>query len=256
MREKRGGPGSMIPERSLDYAKYKLRKSLRKWGLWGTVKVGVSKAGAAIRSATPRHRRARAIEREFDRRHGVETEYVIPPDDLDVSTRAKFRRGYQATPVSALHTILNTLQIAYDDFLFVDLGSGMGKALLMASQLPFKKIIGVECSSELHRLAQHNVRNFRSENQRCRNIELVCRDAVEYPLPAQNTVFYLFNPFEQPIMENVLENIRRSLQDHPHKILIAYYNAKYDLTQMAPFLEKVLTGEAGFAFEIYQNREK
>lgn len=209
----------------------------------------------AIRSF--RSRRLEKTEREFDLKHGVKTEdYIEKLDDLNVSSRAEFRNGYHATSAPALQAILSSLQIPYDDFVFIDLGSGMGRAILMASEFPFKKIVGVEFSSELHRVAQQNVLNFRSVSQRCQNIELVCMDAVEYPVPAENTVFYLYNPFQEPIMERVLENIRRSLEDHPREILIAYYNSKYDLVEMAPFLEKVRSGATRHVPPGYQRVEQ
>ncbi len=264
----------MIPEGTFRYAKrklqripYKLQKfshrlqeSLRKRGLQGTSRAAICKIDefirSFIRSLTPERRRAKDKAREFDRKHGVKTEYVISLDDLDVWSRAKFSGGYQATPPSALRAMLGGLQIAYEDFVFVDLGSGMGRAVLIASEFPFKKIIGVEFSSELHRVAQQNVRNFRSGRQECRHIELVCVDAVEYPVPAENTVFYLYNPFQGPKMELVLENIRRSLEDYPHEILITYFNAYHDLFEMAPFLERVRSGrEANNSFVIYRNKK-
>lgn len=245
----------MIPERSPKYVRYKLQKSLRKWGLLGTLNVCIVKVGVLIRRLNPRYRRAKALDWKFDRTYGVETECIIPPDDLDASSRAQFRKGYQATPVFTLQLILNNLHIAYDDFVFIDVGSGMGRAVLLASEFPFKKIVGVECIPELDRIAKRNVLNFRNGKQKCRNIELVCMDAVEYDVPAQNAVFYLFNPFEKPILEKVLANIGRSLRDHPRSIVIAYYNAQYDLVEMAPFLKRVWNGETDYTFAVYRNNE-
>ena len=245
----------MIPERSLEYVKYKIQKSLKKWGLMGTVQVCILKVWGRIRRSSPRHRRAKAMDRMFDRAHGVETECVIPPDDLDGSSSPQFRKGYQATPVLTLQLILNNLPIPYGDFVFVDVGCGMGRAVLLASQFPFKKIVGVECIPQLYRIAKQNVRNFRNGHQQCRDIELVCMDAVEYEVPRQNAVFYLFNPFERPVLEKVLANIGRSLQDHPRSVLVAYYNAQHDLAEMAPFLSEVWRGETDYRFAVYRNRE-
>ncbi len=243
----------MIPERSLDYVKYKVQKSLKKRGLTGTCRVGVAKVAGLIRTLTPRYRRAKALDWEFDRKHGIRTECIIPPDDLDASNGAKYRKGYQATPVLTLQLILHNLRIPYDDFVFIDIGSGMGRALLLASEFPFKKIIGVECIPELHRIAQRNMRNFRKDKQKCAAIELVCMDAADYAIPVQNSVIYLFNPFERPILAKVLDHLGRSLQDHPRSIVVAYYNMKYDLAEMAPFLKEVWRGETDYRFAVYRN---
>ena len=260
----------MIPEQSLRYFKHKLQKipsrlqglsyrlqtTLRKRGVRNTLHVCISKVNESIRGWTAARRRAKYWEREFDRKHGVKTEYLISLHDLDVRDKAEFRIGYQATPPSVLQTILKGLNIPYDDFVFIDYGSGLGRALLVASEFPFKKIIGVEFSSELHRAAQQNVRNFRSANQKCPHIELMCMDALDYPVPAENTVFYLYNPFQGPVMQRVLDNIGRSLEESPRKILIAYFNSHHELLEIAPFLEKVRSGyEANNSFAIYRNKE-
>jgi hypothetical protein len=47
-----------------------------------------------------------------------------------------------------LRETLAALPIAYDKFAFVDCGSGKGRTLLIASEFPFKFIIGVEFAAE------------------------------------------------------------------------------------------------------------
>ena len=49
-------------------------------------------------------------------------------------------------------------------FTFVDLGSGKGRTLLMASDYPFRRIIGVELLPSLHQIAQENLRQYKSES--------------------------------------------------------------------------------------------
>ncbi len=51
-------------------------------------------------------------------------------------------------------------QTMLQDFTFIDLGSGKGRVLLMASEYPFQKIIGVEFMPELHRAAQKNIAGY------------------------------------------------------------------------------------------------
>jgi hypothetical protein len=45
-----------------------------------------------------------------------------------------------------------------EDFTVIDFGSGKGRALIVASECPFRRIIGVEFALELHRDAQQNIR--------------------------------------------------------------------------------------------------
>ena len=71
-------------------------------------------------------------------------------------------------------------------FAFVDMGSGKGRALLVASELPFAKIVGVELSQELHQIAEENVRRYRPESQLCTAFFLHCMNAVEYTVSLQS----------------------------------------------------------------------
>jgi SAM-dependent methyltransferase len=239
----------MMPQQGrLKYFRNKLERSLKKLGLWGALKVGLLMAGRVVRDGMPHYLRFKRIEQEFDRKHNVNTGFLIRNEKLDVA-RTELSNDYQPTPVLALKAILNDLRIACSDFVFIDLGSGTGRALLIASELPFKKIIGVEFSPNLHRIAERNVMNFKSDRQQCRDIELVCSDVLEYQVPAEDTVFYLFNPFLKPIVEKVLETIQASLQDHPRAILIIYYNPVHDeLLEATPFLKKVGSVDARLGF--------
>ena len=76
--------------------------------------------------------------------------------------------------------MLSALPIDYRDFTFIDIGSGKGRTLLMASDYPFRRIIGVELLPELHRIAQENVRKYKNENQKSFAIVSQCVDAREF----------------------------------------------------------------------------
>ena len=66
---------------------------------------------------------------------------------------------------------------------FVDFGSGKGRAILVASRLPFRKVIGVEYSEPLTKIAQENISIFRKHHTIC-DIEAVWADAAwTFPFP-------------------------------------------------------------------------
>lgn len=212
-----------------------------------------------IRKATSLEGRLDRLEREFDRRHGVRTHYIVNLEDLNDAERAEFGERHQPTPASVLQPILSGLPIQHEDFTFVDLGCGMGRAAFLACRLPFKRIIGVEFSAELHRIAEQNRLSFHDENRRCTEIRFVCADAAGYSFPEENTVFYLFNPFGKPTMRKVVENIGRSIKKHPREVLIVYYNpAEAEVLDTAPFLEKIHSADPRpgvHRYAIYRSRE-
>jgi SAM-dependent methyltransferase len=138
----------------------------------------------------------------------------------------------------AFETLMKLLQIWWEDFIFVDFGSGKGRALLLASEYPFRRIIGVEFARELHAAAQVNIARYQSATQRCCAIEVHCQDATEFALPPEPTVFYFYNPFDATVMKKVLANIRASLEAHPRPVFILYCNYLHrELVRQFGFIE-------------------
>lgn len=167
---------------------------------------------------------------------------------------------YEPTPAPVFREMLSRLNIDYSDFVLVDVGSGKGKVLLLASAYPFKKVIGVERWEDLHRIAVNNIRVYGSDRQRCTNIECVCLHACDYPLPEDPAVFYFFNPFAEQVLTRVLENIERSLLANPRRIFIIFYAP---VRRGSPWDRHRIFAEARFlkpirdegTYTIYTNRE-
>jgi len=112
----------------------------------------------------------------------------------------------------------------FRDFTFVDLGCGKGRTLLMASDYPFRRIIGVELLPALHRIAQENLRLFKSASQKCFALEAICGDANAYLFPEGPLVIYLFNPFPESGMRQVAANLAQSLRALPRPVYVLYHN--------------------------------
>lgn len=135
---------------------------------------------------------------------------------------------------------LEPLGIPYGHFLFVDFGSGKGRAVLLASALPFKKIIGIEFSDALTATAKKNLFRYPNELKKCKDIEFVVVDAAEYDLPYEPLVLYFFNPFKRPVMKQVVNNVTRTFEAYPRRIVVVYFSPyQSDLWDKIGFLEKV-----------------
>jgi histone methylation protein DOT1 len=165
------------------------------------------------------------LDRGFDRKHGTTTSRVIALASLEISSE-NVQHGvyYEPTPTRVFRHIMRGLTIAHERFTFCDLGSGLGRTLLLASDYPFHAIVGVEFSETLHRIAEENIRIYRSSRQKCFAIRSAWMDAAEWPIPDEPTVFFLYNPFLPPVMTRVLTNIKESLDRAPREVVIVYYN--------------------------------
>jgi len=117
------------------------------------------------------------MARAFDREFCVETADWVELKLLDIkSPNWKDGFSYDPVPAELFHDAIP--QIKYEDFTFLDLGSGKGKALLLASEFPFQKIVGVDFSSELNAIAQQNFRTYKSTTQRCKDVKIICADVA------------------------------------------------------------------------------
>jgi predicted RNA methylase len=208
----------------------RLREALRRYGLFGTLRLVGHTFTSMIEERSPARRREWQRQLEFDTKYGIDTAIKVAATELRVpdpgSKAALHAVGYQPTGVSALHQILQAIPLDFANWTFVDIGAGKGRALLVGSHYPFRRIIGVELSPHLVAIARRNVATYRDPAQRCRAIECVCGDASRYRLPDEgNVLLYLYNPFGEPIMRTFLETIGEAVASaRKRQIWIAYAN--------------------------------
>lgn len=122
----------------------------------------------------------------------------------------------------SLRRILPPQEVTDRD-VFVDFGSGMGRVVLQAARYPFRKVIGVEVSETLHGIARENIDHNRWR-LRCSDIDLVHADVLEYEIPDDVTVAFLYNPFQGEIFAIVIERLLQSVERNPRPLRIIYVN--------------------------------
>jgi hypothetical protein len=111
--------------------------------------------------------------------------------------------------------------------------------LLLASQLPFRRVVGVEYSPALHQIAERNLHVVRLAKRRSVPVESVCVDAVRFHIPEEPVVLYFFNPFARQVMEHVRDNLVRSYGGNPRSIVVIYHYPKHsDVWDTVDFLKR------------------
>jgi hypothetical protein len=216
-----------------------LRESIQHRGIVGTLKFLGGEAKEIFLDSLPERRRSRFGDIDYDCDFGVDTTWARLPWRVRLRELAA-ERLYQPTDPQEFRELMAAVLIDFADFTFIDLGAGKGRALLMASEYPFREIIGVEIQPELHAIAEQNIACFSSPEQRCRNVTSICVDAREYEFPNAPTLLYLFNPFPDYVFETVLRKLEKSISDHPRPVYIVY-NTPMEKTviERARFLQKL-----------------
>jgi len=204
------------------------RKIGRAWaanGGRGVVRLAAAKTVNMVQSCSPPRIRGRWRDARFDRRLGVSTRKIVSLNSLHIDSE-NWNEGfrYQATSPDTFHSMMQSLSIRHEDFDFVDIGSGKGRALFLAAEYPFRAITGIEFSRQLHDICTKNISAFRAKTGRGSEIRAVCMDALEFPLPERPTVVYLYNPFSAQLFGKFLRRVSESLVARPRDLYIVYYN--------------------------------
>jgi len=219
-----------------------LRLSLKHRGFFGTVRVvpGYIRYRVSVFFYYRWH--YREIEKDgFDQMYGTETSKIVEGAHIDaLGKQGEPIYRCETAPAHRTREYLKALPITnHEDYTFIDVGSGKGRVLLVASELPFKKIVGVDISSECVAIARQNVEIYKDGVHKDR-FELHCMDAEDYELPPEDTVLYVFNPFGLAVMERFVANLGQSLQDHPRKLWFFYVFPHHrNVLEEASFLKEI-----------------
>lgn len=162
-------------------------------------------------------------DRSFDQLHNTDTDGMVPTRDLDIADDAtKWQSNlYLGSPARVTRHIINTLDIDCADYTFIDYGSGKGRALFVAAEFPFRQVVGVEISRQLHVVAERNLQVYSGTQQRS-DIVLWCENALDFQLPEGNLVLNMYHPFGPDVLRKVLIHIAASDSVTPRRILIPY----------------------------------
>lgn len=115
-----------------------------------------------------------------------------------------------------LAAVLGTLAIPRGSVV-IDFGVGTGIAALTLSR-HFTRVIGVELAPDLLAAARRN-----ADRMRVRNIDLHCADVREVTgILDSVTHIYMFNPFGEAIMRDVMANLVASVDRAPRALTLVY----------------------------------
>jgi SAM-dependent methyltransferase len=164
----------------------------------------------------------------FDRRYGTDTAEEVALTDVGLSPdqAAHGNSVYRVFWEDNFKAIFDDLPIDHSRFAFVDVGSGKGKLLLLASLYPFRQIAGVELANGLHDIARHNISVFADPRQRCREITSIHADALAYALPAGPVVCLMVNPFDDALLKRVINHLGSQGETRSDPVYVIYANMR------------------------------
>ena len=167
----------------------------------------------------------------FDFKYGTDTGGYLSPREIGSGgIHDAMNNGYSAVAPSVFREACRrwraTLPSAarIEAFTFVDIGAGKGRGLLLAAELPFRKVIGVELSEELAGIARKNITLWKRVARPRTKIRVMHEDAARFQWPRTPLLVYLNNPFECALVEHLASRLAEAAISGPALIDILYLN--------------------------------
>jgi SAM-dependent methyltransferase len=145
----------------------------------------------------------RAEHFTFTRRHSLDFAGFIPREKLIAESAESLANSNNYRPYSNFHLKLILQEarktgIKFENF--VDVGCGKGQPCFFAKKYyNFPNIYGIDFSAPLIDVAKQNL-----AKTSYKNVNFLVADATSWKLPRGNSIVFLFNPFNEIVLERFL----------------------------------------------------
>ncbi len=198
--------------------------------------------GLAVKDGLTRH--------PFDLEFGMRTSGLVAGRHLGSGHRHdRHNTAYFGVAPSVFHALLRRWRRSppiapVEEFTFVDIGAGMGRTVLLAAELPFRGVAGVELHPELARIARKNLAQWRKAGRAVAPMRIECGDVVEFAFPPGPCLAFMFNPFGAPVMRRLLRAIAKSFAGRPGQLDLLYVNNEQErVLELQPGFTRLFLGQ-------------
>jgi hypothetical protein len=166
----------------------------------------------------------------FDLEHGVKTSGLIPGRHLKSGHRNdRHATAYFGVAPSVFRSLVHRWQrtrpaAPIEEFTFADVGAGMGRAMLLAAEMRFRRVIGIELNPTLARTARKNLALWRVAGRVHAPTRLFGGDACGFAFPPRPSLVFLFNPFGATALRRLLANLSTRFADSEGALDLLYVN--------------------------------
>jgi SAM-dependent methyltransferase len=174
----------------------------------------------------------------FDQAHNVDTSGLIPAGNLITGhPNDAFVTAYYGIAPSILRTLIDHWRETIPphpihSYTFLDIGAGKGRAMLIASELPFRQVLGVELNPDMADIAQNNLEIWQRDHAADDTAPAIApiflhqQDALAFDLPHTPTLAFLYHPFEAPVFKHLLRRIEAQYARRPGTFDLLYVNSE------------------------------
>lgn len=166
-------------------------------------------------------------EGKYEKELGINTHSIVNLDKLTLAgLQSKENHHYQGASYYILFKVFKLLPNLLKNKTLIDFGCGKGRALFVAEQCGFSKLVGVDIAKELIENANENKLVYNLKHQES-TISFLFEDATRFEISDDTEVCYFFNPFGEVVLQSVIDNLKHSLIQNPRTIYCIYLNPKH-----------------------------
>jgi SAM-dependent methyltransferase len=205
------------------------------------------------------HRRLfllRTKQHPFDRQFGVDTSGFIAVDDLKTGhPNEGYSEAYWGTAPSLFAQVMEAWRatlpgdLKVEDYSFFDLGCGKGRVVLMASDIPFRSVTGIELNPKLTAIARENLSIWMRTQRACQSTQVLTGDATAPELPDGPVLLYLFNSFNAHLVKLLVDQLLEQAPERSWPVDILYTHALHPACfEQTDSFEMIAKGEVTFSW--------
>ena len=164
----------------------------------------------------------------FDATHGVDTSGFAAAAECAGESAGGVGLAAQISPYGGSQpSIVRSGLASLPDpqrYAFVDIGCGKGRPLVVASEFPFPRVVGVELAPRLAAIARANAAIVAARHPDRTPIEVQVGDATAVSPPADRVVYFMYHAFNDALVGALIDNLERQLRDRLQHAFFVYYN--------------------------------
>jgi SAM-dependent methyltransferase len=146
----------------------------------------------------------------IDRQLGTNTGGIYPPEAIEGLGPGAGNLPYMGSQPSIVRRALREIGDVRNKR-FIDIGCGKGRPMLVATEFPFREVLGCDLAEPLVEVANANATIIARRFPQRTAMRAYAQNALDMQLPAGELVVFLFNPFGAAIMTQLLRKLEADL---------------------------------------------
>lgn len=167
-------------------------------------------------------------ELKGERKYRLDTTSFIQLTNLKLKgNQLKYATEYMPVNYFTLQALMHRIPEELKQGIFLDIGCGKGRAMCVAAAFGYKQVAGIDFAKQLIDAAEKNLERTKKRHP-LTQYHLAWADVLELHINEQVTTIFLFNPFDEFLVKQVIQKINSSLEKRPRRLLVLYCTPQHE----------------------------